>query len=276
MTESKKVPLILFSGGLDSTYLLQEQLEKGDVEVLYVEGRQSPAKVKAELRARENIIRVLEDITGNKVIAQHEIKSIPEYTVQGYGRRDPNDMDWKFQQPYQWLLGALHAADGRRHSALMIAYVTGDQISPDLTKIQEAWNVMMSFTKQTPVPLEYPVVYHRKYQIVQRMYAKVYRHHWVCELPVVIYVDEEKSKSRHLRDLTQYKACGKCEACLTHLATNFIFEKMYRPVEEVMRRRLKSEVEDDFRKKKLRKRQEAREIKELSEIESGDLVDVEN
>lgn len=252
MTEVKKIPLILFSGGLDSTYLLQQELEKGPVEVLYVEGRQSPIKVLAEKRARAKIIRALENITGNDVVGDHCVKMIPEVQMSGYGVGS-RDFDWKFEQPYQWLMGAIHIADGRRHSALMIAYVAGDQISSDLPKVKEAWNAMVSFSKCTEIPLEFPTVYVQKRDIINRIKASAYRHHWVCELPTVIHDEEKLSKSRHLRGKEQYEACGQCAACLTKKATVSIYEEMIGSLEERMRRRLRFEVrEDRARRKKKR------------------------
>lgn len=53
-----KVPLLLFSGGLDSTYLVSYMLaENGPVDILYVNGGQAPEKMRLELEARQRNIQ---------------------------------------------------------------------------------------------------------------------------------------------------------------------------------------------------------------------------
>jgi hypothetical protein len=117
-----KIPLIMFSGGLDSSYLLETMLRKGNVDTLYVSGAQGSGKIEKELEARRTIIRILEKETGNQVLIDHHI-SLPDLC---------GGLNWivesAFLQPLIWLTGAIHRTEEDRHSELMVAYVSGDQI----------------------------------------------------------------------------------------------------------------------------------------------------
>lgn len=203
--DDQKVPLILFSGGLDSTYLLELKLREGDVETMYVSGAQSPDKIQKELAARKAIIAVLEKETGHQVRKDYSI-SLPD--VMGGRNYVP---DHTFLQPMMWLTGALHVTNADRHSELLIAYVTGDGILSHLHQITQAWESIQGFTKTTSIPIGFPTMHFSKQNILDNISRRAVQHVWVCELP---------ETKRHT-----VKSCGNCVPCLTMAGQLHIWEK---------------------------------------------------
>ncbi len=187
-----KVPLILFSGGLDSTLMLQQLLELGDVETLYVRGAQGENKIKKELAARQKIIHKLERITGNRVRNDHVVTISNELFHGGMP-----DVAWT--QPTAWIMAALQVSDGQRHSHLCIGYVSGDCILSRMENITQAWYHIQMFTKQNVIPVYFPLHLKEKWQVLNMIDARVWDDTWVCEMPI--------------KDGRQLVACNKCTPC---------------------------------------------------------------
>lgn len=194
--KQKKVPLILFSGGLDSSFLLQQELTKGDVEVLYVDASQCKNKVEAEKNVHWKIINILEKLTGNAVLRRHTVKI----------ESGCNTPDSSFQQPLMWLNGAFEVSDSQRHSELLVGYVAGDQICGYLGYIEQAWNAMQGFGKIASIPLRFPLMLVPKQDILDNIDPNVVQNIWVCELP--------SFRGAHAT-ATQYKPCKQCTPCMT-------------------------------------------------------------
>jgi 7-cyano-7-deazaguanine synthase in queuosine biosynthesis len=207
-----RVPLILFSGGLDSTYLLHDRLLRGDVETLYVAASQCPKKIKRELAARKKIIDYL-----NK----HCEYSIRRDNVVHLDIDTQNGpvMDCSWAQPFMWLTGALKISDGDfRHSCLEVGYVSGDSILSRLHNITQAWEHLQAFTKHHPIPIQFPLQTRLKHDMLRTLHVPLWEHIWVCEMPV-------KPKGRGKRN---YVACGECPACDTQAASLFLFERKFK------------------------------------------------
>lgn len=222
MDNNNRVPLILFSGGLDSTYLLQKKLQQGDVEVLYVRGVLHEKKMEMEQERREKIIEFLEKETGNKVRKKHMIDLGP----MPFGNME----DQAFTQPPMWMLGALMVSDVRKHTELLIGYVSGDQVMPVLAHIQSAWDQLQHICKQhAHVPVDFPLRFDSKIHILHHMYPDLMRLVWWCEMP----------KTRHYSNPTSYllpdveaedkgkiRPCNRCEACHRMAATFFTWKRI--------------------------------------------------
>lgn len=206
-----KIPLVLFSGGLDSTFLLYSLLDVVPVDILYVDGCQGVSKATAELKAREKIIRLLEsrgDLrlsctfkVRNQIIANHGNEVIAEY---------------RFAQVLPWIYGAISNYT-REHSSVAISYVLGDDICGDLKDVRTAWDLISNFTKQHPVPLAFPLRRIRKTDIYKILPEKLLKLVWVCENP-----NEIKRAGRG----TVFKPCGKCVPCITQKVTEYRLELM--------------------------------------------------
>lgn len=197
------VPLILFSGGLDSTYLLKEELDKGPVDILYIEGSQGDNKIKAELLARERIIKYL-----NK-IAKYQIRNSYIYKINSNYLVPTN---YKFGQAIFWILGAIVTYNENIHSSVKICYILGDDINIAINDIIISWNALCSFTKHTTIPLLFPLITTKKVDIVKNIDKKLYNLTFTCENPV------KKPRSKY------FKECGKCTTCINKKVTEYRIE----------------------------------------------------
>jgi 7-cyano-7-deazaguanine synthase in queuosine biosynthesis len=206
MNETKKdnrVPLILFSGGLDSSYLLETMLEKSDVDTLYVSGDQHPVKIERELIAREKIIEILEKRTGNRVRIDHKA------TIPHFGGMTAST----FVQPMMWLNGALLVSDHYRHTELLVGYVCGDQIGCKLSHIEQAWLNIQTISKWGNIGIRFPLQLTTKQNILERIGSDIVQHIWICETP-------------HKIDGV-IKACKECVPCRTIDTELYKWKKSY-------------------------------------------------
>jgi 7-cyano-7-deazaguanine synthase in queuosine biosynthesis len=214
MTQEKH-PLIVLSGGMDSTYMLWKALEKGDVHTCYIRASQHPNKIPVELEARKSVIEYFTKMTGNKVLTD-TIVDLPPIHWNETRKRFPNDgfeysdsgsnivKDHKWAQAPLWLFGLLFVADGKIHSDINIGNVMGDDIALHLGDMKLAWQHTVGYCKANYVPLEFPLRYVDKTKIVNELPLEVFPKLWVCETP---RIDEDA--------ITQ--PCGQCPACVTML-----------------------------------------------------------
>jgi 7-cyano-7-deazaguanine synthase in queuosine biosynthesis len=188
-----KIPLILFSGGLDSTYLLSETLRTSHADVLYISASQHPDKVTAEQNAIFNILKYLRPKRPYRVrkVYSLDISNLPVFT------------DYSFGQVPGWLFGSLATVDGAIHSRVSISYVMGDQVSLYLDSIEKAWNALSTCSKIVLTPIEFPLKLTSKKKIMAELHPDLYKLTWVCETPIKIV------------KTGKIKPCGKCDACIT-------------------------------------------------------------
>lgn len=219
---TNRVPLILFSGGLDSSYLLQTKLREGNVEVLYVRGSIDPRKMEIEEARRRKIINILEKETGNKVRREHRI----DLGYMPFGCMN----DRSFTQPTMWMMGALMASDVRKHTELLIGYVSGDQIMSLLSHIRAAWDQLQSVSKYSGnIPVNFPLQFLSKTEILNLIHPDVMRQVWWCESPQLKTYSLGPKQEPHEEDplLTRstVRPCGYCLAC-RRMKTTFLDWKL--------------------------------------------------
>lgn len=204
-----RIPLILFSGGLDSTFLLEQELRKGPVDVLYVAASQSQIKIKAERLARRKLINTLERITGNHIRNEYDIdiKS---------GCQTP---DSTFQQPLMWLNGAFEISSSKIHSELQVGYVMGDQINAWLGSIERAWWSIQEFGKVTPIPLLFPLKQFTKQDILNEIHPKLVSKVWICEMPTYTTIGNSVGGED-----TTYHTCKQCLPCKTMASQLYLWK----------------------------------------------------
>lgn len=185
------IPLVLFSGGLDSTYLVSTLLMNGPVDVLYVNGGQHSEKIKKEIEARDKLIALMNQIYPYKIQGQYEILD----TVY---KHDGENKKWI--QPNAWMQGAYRVLKPGRHGSVKIAYVRDDgaAFGRKLPTMETQWEATLSLGYAGDhVPLEFPVIHMSKLEILEEIDKRLLEHIWVCEKP-------ENGKS-----------CGKCVPCDT-------------------------------------------------------------
>ena len=200
-----RIPLILFSGGLDSTYLVYEALNTSRVDLLYTAGPQGPYKEEAELLAQSKILKEIDKYSAFRV--RDSIKAPP---------MDPSRCVEPFlRQPIAWIYSALMTVDPRKHSEVQIGYILGDQASSVHHEITAAWDNLNKIAKLESVPLKMPLLRRTKIMIYSSLPESVRPLLWHCELPV------KKGRSK------KWQACGKCEACMIAANTRRAFDSLY-------------------------------------------------
>ena len=183
-------PLLLFSGGLDSTVMLQLALRESPVDVLYGECGQHRQKVIKEREARGKIIAHYNDVMPYKV--WNEFEPNQEISLNGSPYKS-----WGQMVP--WLVYAIQAVDPEQHSEVQIGFVMGDSNAVVFDEVVKAWNSLWAISKTGPVvPLVFPLSREVKPNLLNKLDPRVYSMIWVCETP------------------SSDKKCGSCLPCMTH------------------------------------------------------------
>ena len=136
-----RIPLVLFSGGYDSTLLLLKTLEYTSVDILYVKGWQAGLKQLLEMRQRERIIKLVNARTSDYCIRNSYVVKTPF----------PNSAVAKkglyfagLHQPVEWLTCAFIAYDPREHNSLLYGAIEGDDALAHRLEIERMWHSMVS------------------------------------------------------------------------------------------------------------------------------------
>jgi len=230
---TNKIPLVLFSGGVDSTFLLVSILNErksnnsrpfglkedsyNGVDVLYAMGGQSYLKANAELLQRRKIISYINRYYGRRTGILRDYIPSASFRLTEFQPR------WQLSQGLPWLLAALQAFDPQRHSNIVIGYLLDDSIMkilPDLKKTWESICRITNYIGDAPIPeLSFPFIdeyYWGKRDVLNamleqsddHMYMDLYKLTWVCELPTHLGADE-----------SDLMPCNRCPACEKHLYT---------------------------------------------------------
>lgn len=178
--EELKGPLILFSGGLDSTYLVYETLKTSNVHLVYVVGNVYTEKMKLELEAREKIKKWFTD-------NPHSEFKIVSDTVLHFEVGDHSQMfnGTRLPQPAMWLFPALYYYKAGMHTSVQIGYVKDDNALPYLVDLKSAWNSLTNVVKRDFIPLIFPITEVDKsysYSILPKELRSLL---WVCDRPLI-------------------------------------------------------------------------------------------
>lgn len=193
MTE-KKVPLILFSGGMDSTTLLFRHPHADTLSVDFGNSWSKTAHEKeAQLHIRDYIDRCNSDVDGYR---------------QGKSFRDSYHVTADFhpnalnQMPV-WFMKVFEHAKADRHSEVMIGICPGDDSVSSVWSLQAAWDNLWHATRifsydERP-KMSFPVLHSSKAAQMRELPDDLIKLTWSCEDPY--------NKSG--------KECGKCKPCIT-------------------------------------------------------------
>lgn len=203
--EELKGPLILFSGGLDSTYLVYETLKTSNVHLVYVVGNVYTEKMKLELAAREKIKQWFTDNPHS------EFKIISDTVLHfeiGDFRQMFNGM--KITQPAMWLFPALYYYKAGLHTSVQIGYVKDDVILPYLEDLKTAWQSLSNVAKHEFVPLTFPISHIEKSFSYSALPVDLRSLIWVCDTPQI----------NGQRQMIECGRCGPCARRLTYIERN--------------------------------------------------------
>lgn len=182
----KKVAQVLWSGGLDSTYMIYKLLQEHyHVDAYYVKIGNNPAKTKRELLA----IRKL-----SKLFTEYDFEYtgiLTEFTI-----NISKNNELKYSQPPIWLFSAYYLT-----GPVFIGYVMNDD---SISYIDDYRKIVKNLNKLrlTPLQIEFPLSKISKVEILLTLPKKFLNNITYCE-------SEEKDN------------CAMCSSCLTHtLALN--------------------------------------------------------
>lgn len=197
----KKV-IVLFSGGLDSTYLIWKNLKEGNiVKPLYFEIENNVNKPLVEKQQ----IKLLWNLFHDEF--KDNIKPI-EYTIKiDVDENGTNELTFK-QIPI-WLLGILFSID-RNYDEVQIAYVGNDDAISYLKEIKKIYKSYNEITKLL-IPLKFPL-------------RKCFKCDMLNELPV-IYRDltfscENPNIISNIDNNIIFEPCGDCSPCKKIIMSN--------------------------------------------------------
>lgn len=212
--KSSRVPLVLWSGGVDSTTLVFHHLKAGRrFDTVSIDGGQHHLKVMREAIARMALWRAFQNADMDETIARtsRELAS-PEFKADSYPIFNTVGMGG-FQQILPWIMGVMRHFDPSKHSHVEMAYVLGDDMAGFIQYIADAFSALGMLQFCEPVQVCFPLMRDRKSGLYKILHARTVAPEsdtqprvslldltWVCELP---------EASGH---------CGECPACLKDAA----------------------------------------------------------
>lgn len=190
---------VLWSGGLDSTYLIVRLLESGhQVHTGYVEIQNNAKKTKAEVKALKKLVPKLHRLFPHSFNYYGKIYAAHNHI---------HEPGLKFRQvPY--FIHALLATPRTDYRAL--GYVAGDSAIKLLEDIRAAYNAYAPLYNGSFPKLCFPIKNISKQQIIEHMsnkYASFLKDCWWCENPP--------------ENLTRRQNCRMCKPCRRMLEISF-------------------------------------------------------
>lgn len=202
--KDNRYPLIVFSGGLDSTCVLDRAMsEYKYVETMYVIGNQHPNKSAIELDRRREIEKILKKKHPDCTIVKDTV-----FDMNTAIRMFP-PVDGKLDQVTTWLYAAMYIANGTKHNEVQMGYLYSDSSSVFHRDMQKAWDILMNVTKHHPIPLKFPIEKFGKREVVRYMSLdepELFNVAWWCEDP---------NTKEQADDHILFEECGHCVPCQT-------------------------------------------------------------
>lgn len=207
---------VLFSGGLDSTYLIWKNLKEGNIVYpFYFEITNNGGKPKLE----KNRIELIRDKFNKEF--DHRVESI-KYTIE-LGVHNFSDTIHLQQVPI-WILGLIYSQyDGL--DEFQIGYVMNDDA---VSYIDDFKNIYNSFSPivDRMIPLSFPLLKQKKYIMLEELPSQYKDLIVSCENP---HVDDEVDGD----GILHYRPCGSCVAC-----RRIMYERPHRYLDEHYKRNL--------------------------------------
>lgn len=199
-----KVPLVLYSGGMDSTLLVYYLLLHGNIDTLYVSCNGTEGRKFKEKEARERARSVFHH-TDNPLRLAGRIKKDHAINLDNTLAQVPS---YKLVQPLAWLLAGLMTFDPNCHSELHVGYIFGDTAPVFSAELRAWWDNayrLMHATRTSP-PLRFPLIEggYSKIDVLGELPHSLADKIWVCELPDAI------------GDTGRYRYCKTCKSCRTN------------------------------------------------------------
>lgn len=194
MLESKKVA-VLFSGGLDSTYLIWKNLTEGnEVYPIYIEIKNNDGKVRLEKNRVGLLYDKFNEEFGDKI---HSVRYALEILV-----RDTSVSELHLNQLPIWIIGLqwLHGLDV---SEFQFGYVMNDDA---ISYIDDIKTIHKSFSglHDRVIELTFPLIKEKKCMMANKLPKRYFDLVVSCESPEIV---DDKC------EILKYEPCCNCPAC---------------------------------------------------------------
>jgi len=213
---SGKDVALLFSGGLDSTYLLYKNLKDGNrVTPIFVEIKNNGDKVALEKNRIELIYKVL------KREFNHLLRPIHYSLVLNVEAREDS---LYFKQMPIWMLALLYSQECG--SEIQIGYTTNDDAIPYLDDIRKIYRSYEAISDKL-IPITFPLLKIPKFQMFKELPYALQSLIVSCEEPRITNINVKDGEDV----IIEYEPCCECAACRHIIAGNyyntFEFPKYY-------------------------------------------------
>lgn len=189
----EKRPLVLWSGGTDSTCLVIDLLTQGDIDIMYVDLENNENQQKHEKNAIQKLRCVISDANlKGKIINEHS-----------FGYKTISVTKMMYVQPALWINAVAFIANVNIHSGVHLAFVKYDDVWHYKTEINAVYNAMNNLVCDgVTVPLVFPYEWSTKVDLINDLKNFIY----YKQVMNLIYYCEAGGKEH----------CGECSSCKRH------------------------------------------------------------
>lgn len=200
--ERKKIIGVLFSGGLDSTYLIWDNLRKGnEVYPFYFEIKNNRDKPILEKNRVSLLHKEFHKEFGESI---HTPKFVLELMV-----NDVNTRTYLHQVPI-WILGLLFSQLNYLDE-IQIGYVMNDDAVSYVDDIKKIYNSYNRISDKL-TPIVFPLLKYKKDDLISQLPMKYRELTITCEEPTITN-DPNTYCLGGETELIEYDPCGRCPAC---------------------------------------------------------------
>lgn len=200
---------VLFSSGLDSTYLVWKNLKDDNTVIpIYIEIQNNVKKTIMEKNRIELLMKEFK-LEFNTEEHNRMIQSV-EYAISVNVNAYEGTL--YFKQVPIWMFGVvfLQSLDV---DEIQIGYVSNDDAIPYLNDIKKIYKSYQSICEKM-IPLTFPLSKMKKWQMVKELPKKYLDLIFTCENPHIIDSTKENEK-------IEYKPCCDCTPCRTIISTDY-------------------------------------------------------
>lgn len=224
----KSRPLVVHSGGADSTLIVFDLLSRGiAMDLMYVNGSAWTPKQEAE-RAAVNAQFKLFERSYPKVWERCKTRPV-ETKFFLY-----SDNITRSTQPINWIAAAMGALN-KDNTHVIIGNIAGDQGSAYLSDMQAAWDSIVKFTltgEAQSIHLEFPlklmskvdvlVMYQQSDSDFRETTKELYLTTWTCQLP-----SEVDGKFKTCLEEYHPMRPNGCESCIARASAEYAYRLTY-------------------------------------------------
>jgi len=220
--KKSKVIAVLFSSGLDSTYLVHKNLKEGNtVHPIYVEIKNNENKCKVEKQNINMLYKIFSEKFPDKIKPP---RIVTEISV------NSNQRDLIFVQIPIWIFGMMYTPYLSEYDEIHIGYVSNDDAVSYLEQIRDLYNShkwLVGGKKRLP-KLLFPLSQVQKYTMMEELPHEYKPFITSCEEPIL------KPYYIKLRDerMQFYEPCGRCVACKRIIRDELAYNDQYRKIIE--------------------------------------------